>query len=162
MNDVMFSSEKMNWETPVGLFSKLDNVFHFTLDVSASETNTKCSKFYSIKEDGLNQSWEQSDGGVWCNPPYGREISKWVEKAYKESIKHGTTIVLLIPARTDTKYFHDFIYGKSDIFFIKGRLKFLDENKKEQNSAPFPSMLVVYNYSGAGLEKVYSKWVLKI
>lgn len=158
MDKVLFSSKKMDWETPVELFSKMDEIFHFSLDVAANERNKKCDMFYSINEDGLSQSWKQVGGAVWCNPPYGREIGKWVEKAYKESLLHDTTIVLLIPARTDTNYFHNFIYGKADVFFVKGRLKFLDENKKEQNSAPFPSMLVVFNYSGSGLEKVNSNW----
>lgn len=154
MDKVLFSSEKMDWETPVELFSTLDDVFHFSLDVAANERNKKCDMFYSINEDGLKKSWKQVGGAVWCNPPYGREIGKWVEKAYKESLLHDTTIVLLIPARTDTAYFHEYIYRKADIFFIRGRLKFLDENKKEQNSAPFPSMIVVYNYKGNSLEKI--------
>ena len=77
---------------------------------------------------------------MFCNPHYGRTISKWVEKAYNESLKPGTLIVMLIPARTDTKWFHDFIYGKAEIRFVKGRLKF----GNAQNSAPFPSMVVVF------------------
>ena len=93
----------------------------------------------------------ESRGAVFCNPPYGRALGAWVEKAYNES-KTGTTIVLLIPARTDTSYFHDFIYGKAEIRFIRGRLKFTDEDGKEQTDAngrsmpaPFPSMVVIYN-----------------
>jgi site-specific DNA-methyltransferase (adenine-specific) len=87
----------------------------------------------------LRQDW----GGhvVFCNPPYGRELPKWVEKAYNESKKPGTTEVMLIPARTDTRYFHDYIYHKAEIRFIKGRLKF----GGSKNSAPFPSMVVIYS-----------------
>ena len=82
-------------------------------------------------------------GAVFCNPPYGREIGKWVKKAYLEAQK-GTKIVLLIPARTDTRYFHDYIYGKAKIRFLRGRLKFTDEQGKSYDAAPFPSMLVIY------------------
>lgn len=81
----------------------------------------------------------ESNEIVWCKPPYGREIGKWVEKAYKESLE-GATVVMLLPARTDTKWFHDFIYGKAEIRFVRGRLKFGDS----KNSAPFPSMVVVF------------------
>lgn len=76
---------------------------------------------------------------VWCNPPYGREIGKWVEKAYNESL-NGVTVVMLLPARTDTKWFHEFVYGKTEIRFLRGRLKFGDS----KNSAPFPSMVVIF------------------
>ena len=83
-------------------------------------------------------------GAVFCNPPYGRDIGKWVKKAHDES-ENGHPIVLLIPARTDTSYFHEYIYGKAEIRFIKGRLRFTDENGNESGPAPFPSMLVIYN-----------------
>ncbi|WP_314881371.1 DNA N-6-adenine-methyltransferase [Filifactor alocis] len=117
MNDVLFSSKKMDWETPPKLFTKIDNIFNFTLDAAANKFNRKCDNFYTVETDGLQRGWKQNNGAVWCNPPYGREISKWVEKAYLESISHDTTIVMLLPARTDTKYFHDYIYGKAEIFF---------------------------------------------
>lgn len=133
----MFSSKKMDWETPQDFFDKLNVEFHFTLDPCANEQNAKCKKFYTIEQDGLAQSWQGEI--VFCNPPYGRELSKWVEKAYKESRKPNTIVVMLIPARTDTKYFHQYIYKKSEIRFIKGRLKFGNST----NGAPFPSMVVV-------------------
>ena len=133
----MFSSERMDWETPQDFFDKLNVEFHFTLDPCANEQNAKCKKFYTIEQDGLTQSWQGEI--VFCNPPYGRELSKWVEKAYKESRKPNTIVVMLIPARTDTKYFHQYIYKKSEIRFIKGRLKFGNST----NGAPFPSMVVV-------------------
>lgn len=135
--NLMFSSERMDWETPQDFFDKLNVEFHFTLDPCANEQNAKCKKFYTIEQDGLAQSWQGEI--VFCNPPYGRELSKWVEKAYKESRKPNTIVVMLIPARTDTKYFHQYIYKKSEIRFIKGRLKFGNST----NGAPFPSMVVV-------------------
>lgn len=135
--NLMFSSKRMDWETPQDFFDKLNVEFHFTLDPCANEQNAKCKKFYTIEQDGLAQSWQGEI--VFCNPPYGRELSKWVEKAYKESRKPNTIVVMLIPARTDTKYFHQYIYKKSEIRFIKGRLKFVNST----NGAPFPSMVVV-------------------
>lgn len=135
--NLMFSSKRMDWETPQDFFDKLNVEFHFTLDPCANEQNAKCKKFYTIEQDGLTQSWQGEI--VFCNPPYGRELSKWVEKAYKESRKPNTIVVMLIPARTDTKYFHQYIYKKSEIRFIKGRLKFGNST----NGAPFPSMVVV-------------------
>ena len=135
---VMFSSKTDMWETPQDLFDRLDKEFHFTLDVCAISQNAKCDRFYSPEDDGLFQPW---DGVVWCNPPYGRKISDWVEKAYWENITYGRTIVMLLPARTDTRWFHEFILGKAEIRFIRGRLKF----GGSKNSAPFPSMIVIFN-----------------
>ena len=136
--ELMFSSKTDQWETPQDFFDNLNAEFHFNLDPCADEHNHKCERFYTAEQDGLSYSW----GGyrVFCNPPYGRNIGKWVEKAYYESQKPDTLVVMLIPARTDTKWFHDFIYGKAEIRFVKGRLKF----GNAQNSAPFPSMVVVF------------------
>ena len=133
----------MDWCTPNDFFEELNQEFNFVLDAAATEKNTKCKKYFTPEIDGLKQSWNMG-GAVFCNPPYGRQIGKWVEKAYKEAQK-GTTIVLLIPARTDTGYFHDFIFGKAEVRFLKGRLKFTDENGKKSNPAPFPSATVIYN-----------------
>lgn len=144
MNRALLSSKSKEWCTPQDFFDKLDNEFHFTLDAAATDKTAKCSIYFTPKNDGLKNPWDLTKGAVFCNPPYGREISKWVEKAYTEALK-GIQIVLLIPARTDTTYFHDFINGKAEIRFIKGRLKFLDENGNIFNSAPFPSMVVIYN-----------------
>lgn len=137
--DVMFSSKTDMWETPQDFFDKLNDEFHFTLDVAASDHNAKCYHYYTKHEDGLKMPWH---GVVWCNPPYGREIGKWVKKAYFEAIL-GTTVVMLIPARTDTKWFHDYILGKAEVRFIRGRLKF----GGSKNSAPFPSMVVIFRKS---------------
>ncbi|UZQ86018.1 phage N-6-adenine-methyltransferase [Thermoclostridium stercorarium] len=136
---VMFSSKTDEWETPQDFFDELDREFNFTLDPCATPQNAKCKKYYTKAEDGLKQDWQGEV--VFCNPPYGREISKWVKKCYEESKKPDTTVVMLIPARTDTNYFHDYIYGKAkEIRFIRGRLKF----GKSKNAAPFPSMVVVF------------------
>lgn len=149
MNAALLSSEKMDWCTPIDFFNKLNDEFHFVLDVAATDETAKCKDYFTPKTDGLKQSWKRTDGAVFCNPPYGREIKHWVKKAYEESKKHDTTIVLLIPARTDTIYFHDYIYKHAEIRFIRGRLKFTDENGIGTDPAPFPSMLVIYNGKGA-------------
>lgn len=133
------TSEKDDWETPQELFDKLDAVYHFTLDPCSTHTNAKCEKHYTVEENGLAQSWEGES--VFCNPPYGRQIGEWVRKCYEES-RHAK-IVMLIPARTDTAYFHDYIYGKARIRFLRGRLKF-ERGGVALQSAPFPSMLVFY------------------
>ena len=137
----MFTSATDQWSTPIEFFEKLNNKYHFSTDVCADETNSKCSHFYSKEIDGLSQEWK---GACWMNPPYGREIGKWVQKAYSEHVRWGATIVMLIPARTDTSYFHDYIYGKAEIRFLRGRLKFEDENGAAMNTAPFPSMVVIF------------------
>ena len=136
--ELMFSSKTDLWETPKDLFDKLNNEFHFTLDVCATPENAKCDSFYTKEQDGLSQPWK---GVVWCNPPYGRQIGEWVRRAFLASVS-GSTVVMLLPARTDTKWFHDYIYKRNnvEIRFIRGRLKF-GGNK---NSAPFPSMVVVF------------------
>lgn len=139
LNQGMFSSNSSEWETPQDLFDSLNRQFHFSLDACATPQNAKCQKFYSIIDDGLAQPWESV---TWCNPPYGRDIINWVEKAYTECMSNGAASVLLLPARTDTRWFHDYIYRHEaqHIYFefLRGRLKFGDS----QNSAPFPSMVV--------------------
>ena len=136
---VHFSSKSNEWNTPDDLYNTLDNEFNFTLDPCTNGLNNKCNKFYTEKENGLIQDWSKDI--VFMNPPYGREISQWIEKAYNESLKGGK-VVCLIPSRTDTKYWHDFIFNKaSEVRFIKGRLKFGDS----KNSAPFPSAIIVYD-----------------
>ena len=136
--DVMFSSKTDLWETPQEFFDELDAEFHFNLDVCALSENAKCDQYYTPEQDGLSQPWY---GRCWCNPPYGREIGKWVEKAYCSAVeKKEGIVVMLLPARTDTRWFHEYIYGKAEIRFIRGRLKF----GGSKNSAPFPSMVVVF------------------
>ena len=134
----MFSSATDEWATPQGFFDELNKEFHFTLDPAADETNHKCEKFFTKEQNGLACPW----GGrtVFCNPPYGREIGKWVQKAWEEHTANGNTIVMLLPARTDTKWFHKYIYGKAEIRFVRGRLKF----GGAAWNAPFPSMVVIF------------------
>lgn len=136
---VMFSSKTNDWSTPQDFFDELNTEFQFTLDPCADKYNHKCEKYYTEEDDGLLQDW----GGeiVFCNPPYGKAIKDWVRKAYIEGCKPNTTVVMLIPARTDTTYFHDYIYHDAkEIRFIRGRLKF----GNSKNAAPFPSMVVIY------------------
>lgn len=133
-----FSSKSNEWSTPQDFFDSLNKEFKFNLDPAATKENAKCKKFFTEEDDGLIQSW----GGyrVFCNPPYGRSLRKLVEKAAAEAKKPNTVVVMLIPARTCTSYFHDFIYEKAEIRFIRGRLKF----GGHANAAPFPSMVVVF------------------
>ena len=125
-------------ETPKYLFDKISSIFNFSLDVCALPENAKCENYYTPKDDGLSKPWM---GGVWCNPPYGREISSWVKKAYEESQKeYNSFVLMLLPARTDTKWWWEYVQGKATLFFIKGRVKFGDHNV----GAPFPSVLALY------------------
>lgn len=137
--NTLFSSKKNTWETPQWLFDELNEEFHFTLDPCATIDNHKCERYFTEEENGLEQNWEGET--VFCNPPYGnKETGLWTKKCYEESLKPNTTVVLLIPARTDRISFHDYIYGKAEIRFLKGRLKFGNSN----TPAPFPSMIVVF------------------
>jgi len=142
INPALFSSETDQWATPTEVFAELDREFHFDLDPCADESNHKCTRFYTKEDDGLKQPWAGSR--VFCNPPYGRSIGQWVKKAYEEGHRENTLVVLLIPARTDTRYFHDYILHRAEIRFIPGRLKF----GNAKNSAPFPSMVVIYRGPG--------------
>jgi hypothetical protein len=147
----MFSSNKNYWETPQSFFDELDRQYHFTLDAAASHDNHKCARYYTAEDDGLAQDW----GGetVFCNPPYGNaETGLWTKKCFEESRKPGTTVVLLIPARTDRHSFHDYIYNKPGvkIAFLEGRLAFeingepIRDAKGTVMKAPFPSMVVEF------------------
>jgi site-specific DNA-methyltransferase (adenine-specific) len=139
--DLMFSSKEEKWQTPQYIFDELDREFNFTLDPCCQHDSAKCVKYYTPVEDGLKQCWQGET--VFVNPPYGRELKKWVKKCSEES-KHAT-IVMLIPSRTDTTYFHDYIYDKAEIRFLRGRIKFINpETKKAGDAAPFGSMIVIY------------------
>lgn len=137
MNNALFSSNSDEWATPQEVFQSLNDEFHFTLDPCATDRNHKCARYYTQEDNGLQKDW----GGecVFCNPPYST-IAQWVRKCYLEGTKKNTTVVLLIPSRTDTKYFHNYIYQRSEIRFLKGRLHFNDS----KSSAPFPSMVVIF------------------
>lgn len=132
----LYSSDRMDWETPQDLFDELDSEFHFTLDPCADDNNHKCAIYFTKDDDGLSKDW--GTHRVFCNPPYGREIGEWVKKCSE----HNGIAVMLIPARTDTKWFHQYIYNKFGVSvrFLKGRLKFGGSS----NSAPFPSMIVLF------------------
>lgn len=147
MNQALLSSKEMDWCTPQDFFDELNALYHFVLDVAATHETAKCADYYTPETDGLVQSWYRADGAVFCNPPYGRNICQWVKKAYDEAKSHHTTIVLLIPARTDTAYFHRYIYNQPNvvIYFLRGRLKFERPDGTRMSTAPFPSMIVIFN-----------------
>lgn len=144
MNSVHYSSKKDDWETPQELFDYLDGLYQFELDVCASEYNAKCDHFFTKEKSCLDcENWSNKvfgHNGIFMNPPYGREIGKFVKKAYEQSDKCLGPIVCLLPARTDTNWFHDYCKFADEIFFLRGRLKF----SGCRNSAPFPSMVVVF------------------
>ena len=140
-DSVHFSSKSNDWGTPQDLFDKLDTVYNFTLDPCATDLNAKCEKYYTKEDNGLEQSW--ANEVVFMNPPYGRAIKFWIKKALDESI-NGCTVVCLIPARTDTSYWHDYIFPHAkNIEFLRGRVKF-EVNSVGTNPAPFPSAVVVF------------------
>lgn len=126
MNRVLFSSASDNWKTPIDVYNKLNEEFNFDFDPCPLNDNPDF--------DGLSVEWGNSN---FINPPYSN-ISAWCKKAYEESLK-GKTCVMLIPSRTDTRYWHDYIMKAKEIRFIKGRLKFGDS----KNSAPFPSAIII-------------------
>ena len=136
MTSGMYSSAKDDWETPRDLYDLLDREFHFDLDACASQGNAKCARYYTDDDDALIQNW---GGAVFMNPPYGRQIGKWIRKAYEESQLNATVVVCLIPSRTDTAWWHDYVM-RGDIRFLRGRLRFSDS----AGSAPFPSAVVIF------------------
>ena len=136
INKGLFTSKKQDWETPQDFYDNLDEEFHFTLDPCASHDSHKCEKYYTIEDDGLSKSWEGET--VFMNPPYGRVIGHWMKKAREESLKPNTRVVCLVPARTDTRWFHDNCMD-AELRFIKGRIRF-----SGKDPAPFPSMIVVF------------------
>jgi phage N-6-adenine-methyltransferase len=138
INAGLFSSLTCEWATPDWLFDELDREFHFTLDVCATAENAKCLSFLDSLDmrSALAQEWQ---GRCWMNPPYGRQIGQWLQKAY-ESAQAGATVVALIPSRTDTAWWHDYVMKASEIRFIRGRLKF----SEAKWNAPFPSAIVVF------------------
>ena len=147
MMDVHFSSATDLWSTPQDYFDGIAREFNFVLDVCATDENTKCEHWFTKERCGLAHSWHGFNGDIWMNPPYGRGIGDWVKKAY-ETATQGTTVVCLLPARTDTKWWHDYAM-KGEIRFLKGRLKF----GGAKNNAPFPSALVIFRK-----QNHYSKW----
>ena len=134
--NVHFSSKTDDWATPQDFFDQYKH-YCFDVDVCATKENAKVAKYWTKEDDGLKQDW--TNLVCWMNPPYGREIGKWVEKASTSGAKQ---VICLLPARTDTRWFHEYILGNNaTVRFIKGRLKF----GGSKNSAPFPSMVVIFD-----------------
>jgi phage N-6-adenine-methyltransferase len=132
---VFFWHKSDEWETPAELFAALDREFHFTTDVAALPDNAKCERFFAPGQNGLKQKWE---GICWMNPPYGFTLRHWVRKAH-ESAQGGATVVCLLPARTDTHWWHEYVLPYAEVRFIRGRLKF-----NGTGTAPFPSAVAVF------------------
>ena len=152
---VHFSSNTNEWSTPPDLFARLDAQYHFTLDPCCTHENAKCTKHFTIKEDGLSKSWGEET--VFVNPPYSRgEQAKWIKKAYEESLK-GAFVVCLVPARTDTKFFYNYCTKASEIIFIAGRVKFVERGTPCKSGAPFPSCIVVFSPSKSPFKTSWKK-----
>ncbi len=132
---VHFSSKSDEWSTPQDLFDELDAIFHFNLDACATPSNAKCKRYFTKDDDALKQKWT---GTVWMNPPYGRQIGPFMKKA-SESFRDGATVVCLVPARTDTRWWHEYA-AKGHVIFLRGRLKF----GGGRSCAPFPSAIVIF------------------
>ena len=139
----LFSSATVEWATPAWLFDALKMEFPFSLDPCSTHENAKCELHFTKEENGLELDW--SDHVVFMNPPYGREIVRWMEKAY-ESSKQGATVVCLVPARTDTVWWHRFAM-RGEIRLLRGRIRFVGG----RNSAPFPSAIVILRPNGIGI-----------
>lgn len=139
---VHYSRKNYDWETPPDFFSKLDKEFGFTLDVCATPGNAKCERYFSPEEDGLRHAWT---GVCWMNPPYGRQIAQWIRKAYEEG-QQGATVVCLVPARTDTAWWHEYA-AKGEVRFVRGRLYF-SRPGGQSGRAPFPCAVVVFGRPG--------------
>ncbi len=135
---VHYSSKSSEWATPQDFYERLNRAYDFNLDPCATADTAKCKNYFTEEDDGLSKNW--AGHRVFMNPPYGREIGKWIKKAYEEGNNPHTTVVCLIPSRTDTKYWHDYCMKADEIYFIKGRLKFGNSS----NAAPFPSAVVVF------------------
>jgi site-specific DNA-methyltransferase (adenine-specific) len=137
IHESLYSSRSEEWPTPQSFFDELNEEFNFTLDPCATPENAKCPRFFTKVEDGLTQDWGTHT--VFCNPPYGKNMRKWARKCFDASMR-GATVVLLAHSRTDTRWFHDWVYGKAELRFVKGRLRF----GTGRQSAPFPSLVAVF------------------
>lgn len=143
-NRQLFTSNKQDWETPQKMFDELNEEFKFDLDAMANESNAKCMNYFSEETDSLKQDWSKFKS-IFINPPYKSDIqTATIKKAYETSKEHGNTIVLLIPARTDTARWHDYIFGKAEVRFIRGRLTFEVNGQPYKDPATFPSAVVIY------------------
>lgn len=139
INQGMMTSKRDDWETPAALFDQLNRVWRFDLDPCSTDANAKCARHFTAEQDGLAQAWS---GRVFVNPPYGREIGKWVAKCDSEE-RNCEAIVALLPARTDTRWFHEHVLGRAVVFFMRGRVRF-ETGGVAQGPAPFPSMVAIW------------------
>ncbi|WP_316242717.1 DNA N-6-adenine-methyltransferase [Lactiplantibacillus plantarum] len=147
INKALFTSNKEDWETPQDFYDRLNAKYHFEWDLAASDDNAKCSCYFTRDDNSLEQDWEGLSGNLFLNPPYGRELKLWVKKAATTGLKDKQNLVMLIPSRTDTSYWHDYIFNHAEIKFLRGRLKF-EVDGISGDSAPFPSALVIYKGDG--------------
>ncbi len=144
LSPALFSSAREDWETPPDFFAVLDQVFAFQLDAAASPHNAKCARYFTKQEDGLARSWRPYKR-VWLNPPYGRGMDRWMRKAYEEA-QQGCIVVCLVSARTDTRWWHDWVHDKALVTFLRRRLKFRNPEvcPSGDGHSVFPSALVMY------------------
>lgn len=147
INKALFTSSKEDWETPQDFYDRLNAKYHFKWDLAASDDNAKCSYYFTRDDNSLEQDWEGLSGNLFLNPPYGRELKLWVKKAATTGLKDKQNLVMLIPSRTDTSYWHDYIFNHAEIKFLRGRLKF-EVDGVSGDSAPFPSAVVIYTGDG--------------
>lgn len=140
LTSFFFTSRTEEWDTPQYVYEVLNQEFHFTLDVCATKLNRKCDKYFSKAMNGLKRSWDKNI--CWMNPPYGKDIYKWMQKAYEESCK-SATVVCLIHSRTDTKWWHHWVAKADEVRFVYRRLAF----GKGERDSPFPSVIVVFRNS---------------
>ena len=143
INKSLFTSNKEDWETPRGFYDQLNTKYHFEWDLAASNGNAKCDHYFTRDDNSLEQNWGELSGNMFLNPPYGRQLKLWVKKASETQLKRDQLLVMLIPSRTDTSYWHDYIFNHAEIEFLRGRLKF-EVDGVSGDSAPFPSALVIY------------------
>ncbi len=139
--DKLFSSKKQDWRTPPHVFRFFNEKYQFQLDAAASPSNALCERFISPETDALSVPWSAQT--VWLNPPYGRGVGRWVEKAYREA-QAGRTVGVLIFARTDTRWWHDYVMKALVVYLVRGRLKFFGDDGESTNSATAPSCFVVF------------------
>lgn len=147
INKSLFTSNKEDWETPQDFYDRLNTKYHFEWDLAASNGNAKCDHYFTRDDNSLEQDWGELSGNMFLNPPYGRELKLWVKKASETQLKRDQLLVMLIPSRTDTSYWHDYIFNHAEIEFLRGRLKF-EVDGVSGDSAPFPSALVIYKGDG--------------
>lgn len=147
INKALFTSNKEDWETPQDFYDRLNAKYHFEWDLAASDDNAKCSCYFTRDDNSLEQDWGGLSGNLFLNPPYGRELKLWVKKAATTGLKDKQNLVMLTPSRTDTSYWHDYIFNHAEIKFLRGRLKF-EVDGISGDSAPFPSAVVIYTGDG--------------